>query len=128
MAGKIGSIAKLGLAIALVLAGSGTGYYCAVAQQQDAAELRYQTCLNNVGAAHDASWADNCKSLAQKVAAAHADCLEKLKLPKTYCDASYGPRDASPHCALPADIATVLDADLALARDRCGQENKAAAP
>ena len=128
MAGKTGSVVKLGLAVALVLAASGAGYYYAVAQQQGAAELRYQTCVNNAGAAHDASWAGNCKSLAEKAAAAHADCLEKLKLPTTYCNASYGPRDASPHCALPADIATVLDAELALARDRCVQESKAAAP
>lgn len=98
------------------------------ALQKAAAEQRYQTCLNAAAAAHDASWADDCKSLAGKVAADHADCLDKLKLPKTYCDSSYPPRDGSPNCTLPGAIGNVLDADLARARDRCLQESKAAAP
>ncbi|HYA06421.1 MAG TPA: hypothetical protein VEF90_11060, partial [Xanthobacteraceae bacterium] len=104
LAGKIGSVVKFGLAVAMVLSVSGAGHYRAVAQQPadearqapQPAGPRYQTCLNNADAAHDAAVADNCKSLAEKTAVDRADCLDKLKLPKTYCEASYGARDASP--------------------------------
>jgi len=118
-----GRIFKFGALLAAALAAAGAER---AASQNAGAEQRYQTCLNAAAAAHDAAVADNCKNLAEKVAADRADCLDKLKLPKTYCEASYGARDASPQCALPGAIATVLDANLALARDRCLQESKAA--
>lgn len=91
-----------------------------------AAQIRYQTCLNSAGAAHDASWAAECKRLAEKALQDHADCLGKLNLPQTYCDASYPMRDASPRCTLAAEFATVIDADLERARKRCRQESEAA--
>ena len=152
---SVGRIFKCGVlvAVALIAAGAGNAVYLpgrdvanernareaqarlaaqqlaqaeGAAPRMAAAEQRYQTCLNAATAAHDAAVADNCKSLAEKTAVDRADCLDKLKLPKTYCEASYGARDASPQCALPGAIATVLDANLALARDRCLQESKAA--
>lgn len=93
--------------------------------QQAAAETRYQACRNSASAAHDASWAAECKRLAEKARQDYADCLVKLDLPKAYCDASYASRDASPHCALPAASATALDAELEQARYRCLRERKA---
>lgn len=96
------------------------------AQAQAAAQIRYQACLHEAVAAHDASWAPECKNLHDKDSAAHADCLDKLKLPKTYCDSAYVIRDDSPKCTLPAEIASVIDADLERARNRCRKEKEAA--
>jgi hypothetical protein len=89
---------------------------------QTSAQNRYQACLSGVAATHDASWAAECKRLAEKTEQNRANCLSKLNLPKAYCDASYAPREASPNCTLPDEISTVLDADLAQARHRCVRE------
>jgi hypothetical protein len=108
-----------------------------VAQEQDAqkrqaaaqatAEADFQSCLKNAGAVHDASWAAECKRLADRAQADLAGCLANGKLAKAYCDSSYGPRDASANCTLPAEIASPLDADLAGARNRCLRDKNAAA-
>ncbi len=107
-----------------------------LAQQQDqqplpsrvkaAADIRYQACVSDAGAEHDASWAAECKRVLEKTEQDRANCLSKLNLSKTYCDASYATRDASPHCSLPDAIASVLDAALEQARYRCVREGKAA--
>jgi hypothetical protein len=96
------------------------------AQQQAAAQVRYQACLKDAAATRTASWAAQCKSIADKTAADHDNCLSVLKLPKAYCDSSYTVRDGSPACTLPTANASVLDADLERARNRCLQESKAA--
>jgi hypothetical protein len=96
------------------------------AQQQAAAQVRYQACLTDAAAAHTASWATQCKSIADKTAADRDNCLSALKLPKAYCDSSYTVRDGSPTCTLPTATASVIDADLERARNRCLQESKAA--
>lgn len=145
MAAKIDALLKAGTIAALLLASSGLGYYYAVyvpqerllAQQQEqeqhqlaataAAQVRYQACLSSAGAARAASWAAECKRLADKTEQDHADCLDKLNLPKTYCDASYPARDAAANCTLPDQVATVLNAALAQARNRCVREREAAA-
>jgi len=96
-----------------------------VAGQPTAAE-RYQACLKNAGASHDASWAAECKRIGEKDSQDYANCLSKLNLPRSYCDASYPLHDASPNCTLPTSIASVLDGDLELARYRCSQDKAAA--
>lgn len=96
------------------------------AAEQAAAGERYQACLNSASAGHDASWAAECKRIAEKSVAAHADCLSKSKLPQGYCDAAYRARDASPNCVLPVAVATDLDFGLNRARNRCLQEREAA--
>lgn len=143
----------LAMVLAVPPASSGGGYYFAVyvpqrdaerdnaqglaparllAQQQDqegnkaAAESIYQACLSSARATHDAAWAAECKSLAEKTQQDHADCLAKLNLPKAYCDASYPARESSANCRLPDEIATVLHADLAQARYRCLREREGA--
>lgn len=93
-----------------------------------AAEIRYQTCLNSARVTHDTAWADECKRVADKALAAHADCLSKPKLSQGYCDAVYRLRDGLPNCALPVAIAADLDGGLNKARNRCLQEHKAALP
>jgi hypothetical protein len=96
-----------------------------VASAQAAAQDRYQACLADADTAHDAAWAAACQRRADRAQTERADCLANDKLPKSYCDSSYPPRDASSHCALPGEISSPLDADLARARDRCLQESKA---
>jgi hypothetical protein len=90
------------------------------------ADGRYQTCLSNAGATHDASWAAACKRIADKAVADRADCLAKSRMPEGYCVAVYRTRDLSPTCALPAAVAADLDGGLNAARKRCLWERQAA--
>ena len=96
------------------------------AAQNAAAQARYQNCFGAATAAHDSAWATECKRRADQIRQNHDDCLTQLKLPPTYCDTSYVPGDASPNCVLPGGIATVIDADLERARNRCLRESQAA--
>ena len=96
------------------------------AEAKAVAEARYQTCVNKANAGHEASWAAECKHLAEKALADHTECLTKPKLPKGYCDTAYRLRDGSPNCVLPQKVATNLDGDLNDARNRCQRERKAA--
>jgi hypothetical protein len=106
-----------------------------LAQQQDAdqtqaaakaaAQARYQSCIGSAAATHDSAWAAECKRRSDQIRQDHDDCLNKLKLPQTYCDASYVVRDDSPTCMLPGTIATVLDADLQRARNLCLRNSQA---
>ena len=96
------------------------------AEAKVGAEAHYQTCLNRANVTHAASWAAECKRLAEKAVADHAECLTQPKLPKGYCDAAYRPRDASPNCILPPKVATALDGDLSEGRNRCQRERQAA--
>jgi len=91
-----------------------------------AAQARYQACLDGAGAVHDASWAAQCKQTADKTRRDHDDCLAKLHLPQSYCDSAYVVGEASPQCTLPAEIATVFDAALQRARNRCLKDSEAA--
>jgi hypothetical protein len=90
------------------------------------AETRYQACIDDAAAVHDASWAAECKNLADKTGKDRDNCLLTLKLPAAYCDASYPTRDASPKCTLPLEVGTVLDAALERGRYRCQREREAA--
>jgi len=94
--------------------------------EKAAAEERYQSCLTRASASHDASWAAQCNSFAEKATADHAECLARSNMPRGYCDAVYRTRDASPNCTLPLKIATDLDGNLTAARNRCLQERNAA--
>jgi hypothetical protein len=90
------------------------------------AETRYQTCVEAAGAAHEATWAAECKRLAEKAQQDHAACLAKAKLSQQYCDTAYRSRDDASNCTLPLKVATELDGGLIKARNRCAQERKAA--
>jgi hypothetical protein len=96
------------------------------AEVKAGADNRYQTCVEGAGAAHDASWAAECKRLAEKAQQDHADCLAKSKLSLQYCDTAYRSRDGAPNCTLPLKVATEIDGGLTRARNRCVQERKAA--
>jgi hypothetical protein len=91
-----------------------------------AAATRLQACISNASAAHDASWAAECKRVAEKAEQDHANCVSQPNLPQGYCDAAYRLHDAAPNCTLPVAIATGLDANLDRARNRCLQDSKAA--
>jgi hypothetical protein len=125
---RIGAAFIVGLVASLPLVGTAGSYGYAAGESesaaQSAADRQYQACLANAGTAHDTARAAECKRLADKTDTDRANCLDKLKLPKIYCDASYAPRDSSPTCALPDQAATVLDAELAHARFRCARERK----
>jgi hypothetical protein len=95
-------------------------------QKQNAGPDGFQACLGPATAAHDASWATECKRVNARDRADYANCLDTLKLPKTYCDSSYVIHDPAPTCTLPPSIATVLDADLERARLRCRKDSNAA--
>jgi hypothetical protein len=99
-----------------------------LADAEAAAQTRYQACLASAGAAHDASWAGECKQIADKTRQDHDNCSTKLHLPASYCDSAYVAGDDSPNCTLPTEIATVLDAALQRARNQCQRDNQAAAP
>lgn len=125
---KIGAAFIVGLVASLPLVGAAGSYAYAAGESenapQTAADRHYQACLASAGTAHDTARAAECKRLADQTDTDRANCLDKLKLPKIYCDASYAPRDSSPTCTLPDQAATVLDAELAHARFRCARERK----
>jgi hypothetical protein len=91
-----------------------------------AAESRYQTCLSSAGVTHDASWAAECKRIADKAVEDRASCLARSNMPQGYCAAVYRTRDGSPDCTLPVAIAANLDGGLTIARNRCLREREAA--
>jgi hypothetical protein len=97
-----------------------------LAADKAAAEGRYTTCLSGASAAHDAAWSEACQRLADKALEDRGNCLPNRKLPQGYCGAAYRSRDASPHCILPAEIATAIDGNLNLARNQCRQQRNAA--
>ncbi len=115
-AGRIGAASTFGLVAVLVLAS---------AAREAVADSAYETCINNATAVHDASHTAECKRLAEQTERDRADCLGVLKLPPTYCDVSYPPRDGSPNCTLPAENATAIDATLERTRYRCAREDGA---
>lgn len=128
MALRIGAAFIVGLvaSLPLVCAGGRSGHAAGESDSppQTAADRQYQACLASAGAAHDTARAAECKRLADQTDTDRANCLDKLKLPKIYCDASYAPRDSSPTCTLPDQATTILDAALAHARFRCARERK----
>ncbi len=97
------------------------------AQAQAAAQVRYRSCLKDAAATRAASQAAQCQAIVDKASADRDNCLNALKLPKAYCESAYAIRDGSPNCTLPTAVASVFDADLERARNRCLQESKAAA-
>lgn len=86
----------------------------------------YQACVGSAAAAHDAARAVECKRIGDKERADYDNCIGNLNLPKSYCDASYTVHDVSPSCTLPPAAASVLDADLEQARNRCRKDSNAA--
>jgi hypothetical protein len=130
---RIGAAFILGLVASPLLFGAADRYGYAASESeggpQITADRQYQACLASAGTAHDTARAAECKRLADQTDADRANCLDKLKLPKIFCDASYAPRDSSPACTLPDQASTVLDAEFAHARFRCvrvlkGEEGK----
>jgi hypothetical protein len=97
-----------------------------LAAAKAAAESRYETCLSGASAAHDAAWSEACQRLADQALEDRGNCLANKKLPQGYCGAAYRSRDASPHCILPADVATAIDGNLTIARNQCRQQRNAA--
>ena len=89
-------------------------------------EHAYQACLEKANDAHDTAWAAECERIAEKGRQNHDACISELKLPKSFCDTSYKPHDASPNCRLPGRFASVLNASLQHARRRCMHEKHAA--
>jgi hypothetical protein len=125
---RIGAAFIIGLFASLPLLGAGGGSARAAEEGESAlqstADRQYQACLASAGTAHAAAKAAECKRLADQTDSDRANCLDKLKLPKIYCDASYAPRDPAPTCTLPDQAATVLDAEFAHARFRCARVRK----
>ena len=125
---RIGAAFIVGLVASLPLVCADGRYGYAAGENdsgpQSIANRQYQACLASAGTAHDTARAAECKRLADQTDTDRATCLDKLKLPKIYCDASYAPRDSSPTCALPDQAASVLDAELAHARFRCTRERR----
>lgn len=129
---------KIGVIAALLLALAGRAdaqlhVEQALAADNQSAQLKegaapngYQACVGTATATHDTSWAAECKRINERDRTDYNSCLDKLKLPKTYCDSSYVIHDPSPTCTLPPTIATVLDAALERARYRCLDESNAA--
>ena len=124
---RIGVLAiSLLASLPLICAGGGCGQAAGESGStpKAAADQQYQACLASAGALHDAARAAECKRLADQTDNDRANCLNKLKLPKIYCDASYAPRDPAATCTLPDQVATIVDAELARARFRCARERK----
>jgi hypothetical protein len=126
---SIGAICKFGLVAALLA--TFAVQQPLLAQQPDAAPSQdaptaYLACVNKASAVHDAARAAECKRLAEVTVRNRADCVDTLKLPPAYCNASYPPRDSSADCILPGQVATVIDAALEQARYRCVRQNEAA--
>jgi hypothetical protein len=96
------------------------------AADKAAAESRYETCVSGASATHDAAWSAACQRLADQALEDRGNCLANKKLPQGYCGAAYRSRDSSPHCILPADVATAIDGNLTLARNQCRQQRNAA--
>jgi len=86
----------------------------------------YQACVGTAAAAHDASQAAECKRIGDKERTDYDNCVGKLNLPKSYCDASYIVHEVSSACTLPPAAASVLDASLEQARNRCRKDSNAA--
>jgi hypothetical protein len=97
-----------------------------LAADKAAAESRYETCLTGASTNHDAAWSEACKRLADQALEDRGNCLANKKLPQGYCNAAYRSRDASPRCILPANVATTIDGNLTIARNRCRQQRNAA--
>jgi hypothetical protein len=97
-----------------------------LAADKAAAESRYATCLSSASATHDAAWSDACRRLADQALEDRGNCLANKKLPQGYCGAAYRSRDSSPHCILPADVASAIDGNLTVARNQCRQQRNAA--
>jgi hypothetical protein len=97
-----------------------------MAADKAAAESRYETCLSGASSTHDAAWSEACQRLADRALEDRGNCLANKKLPQGYCGAAYRSRDSSPHCILPADVATAIDGNLSLARNQCRQQRNAA--
>jgi hypothetical protein len=113
---RIGATSKFGLTAVILLANAG---------QAAPPHGGYETCINDATAIHNASYAAECKRLADQTDQDRANCLGTSKLSPSYCDVSYPARDGSPSCTLPAENATVIDATLERARYRCARENRA---
>jgi hypothetical protein len=134
VASRIGTALSFGLLVSLAIVGAGGHAADLAADQSDAApaaaaDRQYQACLASADAVRDASRTAECKRLAEQTDSDRNTCLLKLNLPKSYCDVSYAPRDPTANCALPDEIGSVIDAELARARFRCarimkGEEGK----
>jgi hypothetical protein len=123
VASRIGTAFTIGLFAAVAIAyPAGCGHAAeAETPPPSAADGQYQACLADAGTPHDAARAAECKRLAEQTDSNRANCLNKLNLPKIYCDASYAPRDPSANCTLPDEFGSVIDAELARARFRCAR-------
>jgi hypothetical protein len=96
----------------------------AQAAAREASQQRYQTCIRVAENFYSASWAAQCKRIADKAAKDLKDCNSQ-GLNKDSCQNVYGGRDASPNCSLPRVVGTDLSDELEKSRKRCLDESRA---
>jgi hypothetical protein len=91
------------------------------ARERAAVQASYDACINRVVAGYNASWASNCKRLADQARKSRAGCTGTAES----CDLIFPARDAGPDCALPPNLASSLDTQVDRDKDRCLQESRA---
>jgi hypothetical protein len=95
------------------------------AAAREAVQARYQNCVRQAENLYSFSWANQCKSTADKAARELKDCLSQVTLSKSSCETIYGGRDSSPNCALPRPVGSDLSDTLDKSRRRCLDESRA---
>ncbi|OKO85317.1 hypothetical protein AC629_19380 [Bradyrhizobium sp. NAS80.1] len=91
------------------------------AQERAATQIRYEACIIRTESSYSATWATNCKSVAERARKQRAACT----LAPASCDSIYPTPDSGPNCSLPSGIASSLEVTLQQGKDRCLQESKA---
>ncbi|NOJ47830.1 hypothetical protein [Bradyrhizobium archetypum] len=91
------------------------------ALERGAAQVNYEACISRVENTYHATWASNCKGVAEKVRKARASCT----FGPTTCDSIHAAPDPGPNCSLPTTIASSINASMQQGKDRCLQESKA---
>ncbi|QDF38267.1 hypothetical protein FJN17_12190 [Bradyrhizobium symbiodeficiens] len=91
------------------------------AAERAVAQAGYETCISRAEAVYNATWASNCKSVAERVRKQRSAC----NLAPTACDSIYPATDAGPNCSLPTSLASSINANLQQGKERCLQESKA---
>jgi sRNA-binding protein len=88
--------------------------------EKAAAQAAYETCVARANENYNATWASNCKSLAESARKDRATCGAA-----ELCDKIHPARDAGPNCSLPTVVASSINSELNRGKDRCLQESKA---
>jgi hypothetical protein len=90
------------------------------ALEKAAAQTAYDTCVARVNETYSATWASNCKSVAERARKDRAACGAE-----SWCDKIHPALDGGPNCSLPTVLASSINAELNRRKDRCLQESKA---